>query len=129
MDEGWTRFLFDQFEFPFTNVQDPEMRAGHLERNFDVLMDRLGYARYGAQGGDWGGIISRIIAPWVISSLASSPTRLVTMDTSVSRSAGAGSTTRLNRRFNAADMSFTPRSRVLAVAMKKTEDRSKSTSR
>jgi len=38
MDEGWTRFLFDQFEFPFTNVQDPEMRAGHLERNFDVLV-------------------------------------------------------------------------------------------
>jgi hypothetical protein len=38
MDEGWARFLFDQFEFAFTNVQDPEVRAGHLERNFDVLV-------------------------------------------------------------------------------------------
>jgi hypothetical protein len=38
MDEGWARFLFDQFEFPFTNVQDPEMRAGDLNRNFDVLV-------------------------------------------------------------------------------------------
>ena len=26
------------------------------------LMARLGYTRYGAQGGDWGGIISRIVA-------------------------------------------------------------------
>ena len=39
------------------------------------------------------------------------------MSISVSRSAGVGSTTMLNRRFRAADMSFTPRSRVLAVAM------------
>src|SRR2546430_2090068 len=37
------------------------------------------------------------------------------METSVSKSAGAGSTTRLKRRFRAADMSLTPRSRVLAV--------------
>ena len=26
---------------------------------FAVLMDRLGYARYGVQGGDWGGLIAR----------------------------------------------------------------------
>jgi hypothetical protein len=38
MDEGWARFLFDQFEFSFTNVQDPEVRAGNLNENFDVLV-------------------------------------------------------------------------------------------
>lgn len=38
MDEGWTRFLFEQFEFPFVNVQDAEIRAGGLEKNFDVLV-------------------------------------------------------------------------------------------
>jgi hypothetical protein len=38
MDEGWTRFLFEQFEFPFTNVQDPEIRAGELTRSYDVLV-------------------------------------------------------------------------------------------
>ena len=38
MDEGWTRFLLEQFEFPFTNVQDAEIKAGDLNRNYDVLV-------------------------------------------------------------------------------------------
>ena len=38
MDEGWTRFLFEQFEFPYTNVQDPEIKAGSLNANYDVLV-------------------------------------------------------------------------------------------
>jgi pimeloyl-ACP methyl ester carboxylesterase len=29
---------------------------------FGVLMDRLGYGRYGTQGGDWGSAISRLVA-------------------------------------------------------------------
>lgn len=36
----------------------PEKMAGIIAK----LMARLGYTRYGVQGGDWGGIISRIIA-------------------------------------------------------------------
>ena len=36
----------------------PERMAGIIAR----LMARLGYSRYGAQGGDWGGIISRLLA-------------------------------------------------------------------
>jgi pimeloyl-ACP methyl ester carboxylesterase len=36
----------------------PERMAGVIA----TLMARLGYERYGAQGGDWGGIISRLIA-------------------------------------------------------------------
>jgi len=37
-DEGWTRWLLERFEFPYTTVQNPEMRAGELNRNFDVLV-------------------------------------------------------------------------------------------
>ncbi len=38
MDEGWTRWLFEQFEFPFTNIHDAEVRAGELGKRFDVLV-------------------------------------------------------------------------------------------
>jgi hypothetical protein len=38
MDEGWTRFLFEQFEFPHQTVHDAELRAGELNRNYDVLV-------------------------------------------------------------------------------------------
>ena len=38
MDEGWTRWLFEQYEFPFTNIYDTEMRAGNLREKFDVLV-------------------------------------------------------------------------------------------
>jgi hypothetical protein len=37
-DEGWTRWLFEQFEFPFTTVPDAQIRAGELNRNYDVLV-------------------------------------------------------------------------------------------
>jgi pimeloyl-ACP methyl ester carboxylesterase len=33
-----------------------------IARAFDVLMNRLGYARYGAHGGDWGALITRELA-------------------------------------------------------------------
>ena len=37
-DEGWTRWLFEQYEFPFTNIHDAEVRAGELGKRFDVLV-------------------------------------------------------------------------------------------
>jgi hypothetical protein len=37
-DEGWIRWLFEQFEFPFQSVHDAELKAGELNRNFDVLV-------------------------------------------------------------------------------------------
>jgi hypothetical protein len=37
-DEGWTRWLLEQFEFPYTTIHDAEVRAGRLEANFDVLV-------------------------------------------------------------------------------------------
>ncbi len=38
MDEGWTRWIFEQYEFPFTNIHDAEVRAGELRKRFDVLV-------------------------------------------------------------------------------------------
>jgi len=38
MDEGWTRWLLEQFEFPYTNIEDPEVKAGDLRERFDVLI-------------------------------------------------------------------------------------------
>ena len=38
MDEWWIRWLFEQYEFPFTNIHDAEMRAGKLGKKFDVLV-------------------------------------------------------------------------------------------
>ncbi|HEB35176.1 hypothetical protein LCGC14_0957880 [marine sediment metagenome] len=38
MDEGWTRWLFEQYEFPFTNIHDAEVRAGDLGKRYDVLV-------------------------------------------------------------------------------------------
>lgn len=45
-------------ERPKTPGYSPEKMADIIAK----VMARLGYARYGVQGGDWGGIISRIIA-------------------------------------------------------------------
>jgi epoxide hydrolase len=45
-------------EHPTERGYSPEKMAGIIAK----LMARLGYTRYGVQGGDWGGIISRIIA-------------------------------------------------------------------
>ena len=38
MDEGWTRWLLEQFEFPYTSVFDRDVRAGNLHAKFDVIL-------------------------------------------------------------------------------------------
>jgi hypothetical protein len=38
MDEGWTRFVLEQFEFPFESVFDRDIRQGGLEKKFDVII-------------------------------------------------------------------------------------------
>ena len=38
MDEGWTRWLLEQFEFPYTSVFDRDVRAGNLRAKFDVIV-------------------------------------------------------------------------------------------
>ena len=30
IDEGWTRLVLEQFNFPYTSVFDPEIKAGNL---------------------------------------------------------------------------------------------------
>jgi hypothetical protein len=38
MDEGWTRWLLERFEFSFENVDPAGVLAGDLRRRFDVLV-------------------------------------------------------------------------------------------
>ncbi len=38
MDEGWTRWIFDQLGVPYTTVHDADVRAGHLLDRFDALL-------------------------------------------------------------------------------------------
>jgi hypothetical protein len=38
MESGWTRWILEQFEFPFTRVFPPDLDAGNLNTKFDVLI-------------------------------------------------------------------------------------------
>ena len=38
MEEGWTRLVFEQFNFPYASVMDAEMRTGNLNASYDVLV-------------------------------------------------------------------------------------------
>ena len=38
MDEGWTRWVLEQFEIPYQSVFDNDIRNGKLNKNFDVLL-------------------------------------------------------------------------------------------
>lgn len=38
MDEGWTRWVLEQHEFPYTSVFDEEIREGRLATKYDVLI-------------------------------------------------------------------------------------------
>lgn len=38
MDEGWTRWIFDQNKVPYTRLTDADIREGHLNQRFDVIL-------------------------------------------------------------------------------------------
>jgi hypothetical protein len=38
MDEGWTRFVFDTFNVPYTSVRDADLRQGGLNSRFDAIL-------------------------------------------------------------------------------------------
>jgi hypothetical protein len=38
MDEGWTRYMLEDFEFPYTRLHDADVRAGNLDERFDVIV-------------------------------------------------------------------------------------------
>jgi hypothetical protein len=61
MPSGWTRWLFEQYEFPFEVVYPPALDAGDLKSKFDVLVltdgaIRRGGAVFGRGGGGGGGM-------------------------------------------------------------------------
>jgi hypothetical protein len=37
-DEGWTRLVLEQFEFPFATLHDAELRAGNLRKRYDCII-------------------------------------------------------------------------------------------
>jgi hypothetical protein len=55
MPSGWTRWLFEQYEFPFKVVFPPELDAGDLKSKFDVLVFPDGAIRRSAAAGGRGG--------------------------------------------------------------------------
>jgi len=38
IDEGWTRFLLDQYGFKYKSIENKEVRAGNLNNSFDVIL-------------------------------------------------------------------------------------------
>jgi len=38
MEEGWTRLLLEQFDFPYTSIKDAEITGGNLAARFDVII-------------------------------------------------------------------------------------------
>ncbi len=38
MDEGWTRFVLEQHEFPYETLHDDDIRAGKLNKKVDVIL-------------------------------------------------------------------------------------------
>jgi len=55
MPSGWTRWLFEQYEFPFEVVYPQTLDAGNLKSKFDVLVFPDGAMRAGAGGRGGGG--------------------------------------------------------------------------
>src|SRR5206468_3100016 len=38
IDEGWTRWVFDNWKVPYVTVVDSVVRAGKLKENYDVIV-------------------------------------------------------------------------------------------
>jgi zinc carboxypeptidase len=38
IDEGWTRWLLEQYKFRFANLRNPDIQAGHLRDRFDAIV-------------------------------------------------------------------------------------------
>jgi hypothetical protein len=62
IDEGWTRFLLETYDFPYASLMDPEIKAGNLIKKYDViilpsdsLQNMSGEAPPAGRGGGGGG--------------------------------------------------------------------------
>ena len=38
IDEGWTRWLLEQFHFPYTRLHNSDVQAGHLREHYDTII-------------------------------------------------------------------------------------------
>ena len=38
MDEGWTRYVLEQFDVPYTSIENEDVRAGNLRARFDAIV-------------------------------------------------------------------------------------------
>jgi hypothetical protein len=38
IDEGWTRWILEQYQFPYTNLYNGDIRAGHLRERYDTIV-------------------------------------------------------------------------------------------
>jgi hypothetical protein len=38
MDEGWVRYVLEQFDVPYTSIEDKDVRAGNLKSRFDTIV-------------------------------------------------------------------------------------------
>ena len=58
MPSGWTRWILEQFEFPFSRVFAPTLDAGGLNASYDVLVFPTGAipGERGGRGGGGGGL-------------------------------------------------------------------------
>jgi hypothetical protein len=63
MPSGWTRWLLEQFEFPFEVVYPPDLDAGRLNRQYDVLIFPTGAIPAAAEEMEQGGRYGREEAP------------------------------------------------------------------
>lgn len=56
MDEGWTRLLLEQFDFPYTTLDADAIADGDLTGDFDVIiLPETGLARMKGEGGGFRG--------------------------------------------------------------------------
>jgi len=64
MPSGWTRWILEQFEFPFSRVFAQELDAGNLNAKYDVLIfvDGANFGGGGGRGGRGGGAAQELTA-------------------------------------------------------------------
>lgn len=64
MPSGWTRWLFEQFQFPFEVVYPPSLDQGDLRSKFDVLVFVTGAIGEGGRAGMGGGEAPNMLPEW-----------------------------------------------------------------
>jgi hypothetical protein len=69
MPSGWTRWIFEQFEFPFTVVYPQELDAGDLAAKYDVIVFVDGIVPESERGSGPGGLdesrVPEEFRPWL----------------------------------------------------------------